>query len=210
MSPFSLNTERITDAFKNHLEIESNKRIIFSGIFGIGKTHFLREFFASRPEFVAVHLMPVNYSVSKNEDIFELIKYDIFYQLLKEKIYLEKVAPSDLHAIAFLRHTDVKHVIEPFIQLIPKIGGLLDMLNEPLNGLNELLLKKKKQIETDEGKAVADFANRIHNAVGNIYENDIYTQLITTLVERAKEGAKKVILIIDDLDRIDPDHILEF
>ena len=72
-----------TSEFLKHLE--SNDRILFSGAFGIGKTFFLKHFFNSpkmKEKYNVFHLFPINYQIASNEDIFELIKYDILYHLL--------------------------------------------------------------------------------------------------------------------------------
>src|SRR6266487_4791162 len=78
-------------AFQDFLSLDGNARIIFSAPFGSGKTYFLRKFFRNSTDYVALHLYPTNYSVSKNEDIFELIKFDILYEILTQKIAFEKV-----------------------------------------------------------------------------------------------------------------------
>ena len=70
--------------FTEHLM--SNSRILFSGAFGIGKTFFLKYFFdtdAVKDRYNVFHLFPVNYQIATNEDISELIKYDILYHLLE-------------------------------------------------------------------------------------------------------------------------------
>jgi GTPase SAR1 family protein len=69
--------------FDDFLSPNSNKRIIFSGPFGIGKTYFLNKFFKNRnPNYLPIFLRPVNYSLLSNEDVFRLIKYDILLQLI--------------------------------------------------------------------------------------------------------------------------------
>ena len=50
--------------FNEHLLLEGNNRIIFSGAFGTGKTYFLEKFFEKNTEYEAIHLFPVNYSVA--------------------------------------------------------------------------------------------------------------------------------------------------
>lgn len=77
--------------FIEHLGIDHNHRIVFSGAFGTGKTYFLERFFKKHESYEAIHLFPVNYSVASNEDIFELIKYDILFKLLEEDLDFQKV-----------------------------------------------------------------------------------------------------------------------
>ena len=59
--------------------------MFFSGPFGIGKTYFLQNFFEqNQNHFEVFHLYPVNYQISNNNDIVELLKYDILVELLKK------------------------------------------------------------------------------------------------------------------------------
>lgn len=78
------------ESFNKHLAINENKSLIFSGSFGTGKTYFLKEYFENSTKFHSIHLYPVNYSVASNEDIFELIKYDILFSLLEKNLEFEK------------------------------------------------------------------------------------------------------------------------
>ena len=79
------------DRFKEHLDIPDNRNIVFSGIFGIGKTYFLKEFFEQNTdEYEKVLLSPVHYSIAANDDIINCIKYDLVFELLSKSKYLEK------------------------------------------------------------------------------------------------------------------------
>src|SRR5699024_5058859 len=65
----------------------------------------------------------------------------------------------------------------------------------------------------DEQASVIVYLEGFTKQVGSIYEEDFYSQLILQLVDQLKslqsdtKESKETILIIDDLDRIDPDHI---
>ena len=75
--------------FARHLKLPNNNQIIFSGIFGIGKTYFLNQYFKEKAEeYELILLSPVNYSISQTDDIIEYIKYDI-YDLEKENIIIK-------------------------------------------------------------------------------------------------------------------------
>ena len=76
--------EKIKADFQAFLEPEHNRRIIFSGPFGIGKTYFLNKFFDQKIEYFPISLRPINYSLLSNEDVFKLIKYDILAQIIKQ------------------------------------------------------------------------------------------------------------------------------
>lgn len=77
-----------TRDFHTHLQ-EDNFRILFSGIYGIGKTTFLKYFFDQKFQsesmegikYETIFLTPVNYSICNNEDIFKYIKADILCDL---------------------------------------------------------------------------------------------------------------------------------
>src|SRR5690606_38851151 len=86
-----LSIEAEASRFKQHINLENNQRILFSGIFGLGKTYFIEKFFREHEEsYILIKLNPVNYSVSNNEDIFELIKFDIGFQLLSKNPDFDK------------------------------------------------------------------------------------------------------------------------
>ncbi len=90
--------------------------------------------------------------------------------------------------------------------------------------LLEEIYKEHKAIQEDEQKEMLGYLKQMKQQKGSIYENDFYTRLIATLLQRWKdvdidgttqelpengnlEKAKKQnVLIIDDLDRIDPQH----
>ncbi|HVV06966.1 MAG TPA: P-loop NTPase fold protein [Puia sp.] len=89
-----ISIESLSQNFEDHLLLENNHRIIFSGKFGMGKTFFLQRYFDQHQDkYNTIILSPVNYVVSSNENIFELIKADILKQLfLTRKIELKQLA----------------------------------------------------------------------------------------------------------------------
>jgi hypothetical protein len=56
---------------------------------------------------------------------------------------------------------------------------------------------------------LSDYIDEIGTIQGTIFENDIITKLIEQVLQKNKElhQAEETILLIDDLDRIDPEHI---
>ena len=67
--------------------LETTDRIILSAKFGDGKTYLLnklRNDAVMKDEYEFFTIYPVNYSVAKNEDVFEYIKRDIIVQLHKK------------------------------------------------------------------------------------------------------------------------------
>ena len=149
--------------FKEHLDIHNNKRILFSGAFGSGKTYFLKKFFKDeeiQDEYEVIHLHPTRYQVSSNENILDLIKLDI----LTETLTVKGKGMQD-------RNNKVKNS--------PIFRGLVSIGKET---------KYKNIID-------------ILKDVSIITENFILKRFTNSY-----EG-KKVVLVVDDLDRMDPQHI---
>lgn len=209
--------------FQDHLEIPNNQRIIFSGAFGTGKTYFLDKFFKNHEKYEAIHIYPVNYSVSSNEDIFELIKYDVLFKLLKKGLNFDEVKIDKGTFLPFFLENHSNELIPHLLSIIPKVGGSLEKLAKGLLSLNEKFQKEFRQVnETDKDK-VLSYLKRFTAHQGSIHEEDFFSQLICGLVEQLKKlepleseadknpkketEKKEAVLIIDDLDRIDPEHI---
>ena len=94
-----VSNESLCDDFAKHIELPHNIRTLFSGRFGSGKSTFLNEFFEKKTEYLPVLIYPTNYSVSNNEDVFELIKYDILSHLInnyKDYIALDEEVFDEL------------------------------------------------------------------------------------------------------------------
>lgn len=52
--------DKIKSDFQQFLAPDHNRRIIFSGPFGSGKTYFLNEFFEEKGEYFPIFLRPIN------------------------------------------------------------------------------------------------------------------------------------------------------
>lgn len=196
--------------FETHLKLIGNHRIIFSGIFGSGKTTFLKDFFEQKDvleDYITIHLFPVNYSVATNEDIFELLKFDIFLQLLGKTTDFEEINfgmdETSMHFIL----KNYKEILLPFLNFIPSVGGNIYRVSEKLLTLQTKFEEFNKEIQIKEKQEIIDFINNINQKKGSIYETDFYTELIISVIKRLKSKEKEVVLILDDLDRIDPEHI---
>ncbi|MCD4697938.1 MAG: KAP family NTPase [Bacteroidales bacterium] len=201
-----LNISQPAAEFKNHLELLNNKRIVFSGPYGSGKTYFLNKYFSEidkNPN--VIQLSPVHYSVASNEDIFELLKHDILFELFKKDIEFENVDFSRLLTYQTYIQENKINVLIPFIKSIPKIGKSLAEIIQVLKDFE----KYNEEAQIDEEKEIIEFLNKFHEKLGTIHEENYYTQLITSLVDklREKNEGKETILILDDLDRLDPEHI---
>lgn len=207
-----INHQTIEQDFLEHLNIENNNRILFTAPFGTGKSTFLKTFFGQHKEdFLTIKLFPVNYCVSANEDVFELIKYDLLLELTgnhKDEIALDKSDFSNLilSQMFLLEEIKLTPLLLAVIKQCGKIGkSAVEILEEVKNQYKAF----KEKIEIDEEKFIIDYAEKLEKQKGTPYEMDAISYLIKDLVERikTKNKDKRSVLIIDDLDRLDPEHI---
>lgn len=197
--------EKIAD-FSQYLA--TTDRIILSAKFGDGKTYFLNQLRQNEDlnkDYKFFTIYPVNYSVAKNEDVFEYIKRDIILQLNKEGL-LDKI---DIDAVFDLLFSfdDVRAVVSFLLSFVPG-GAFYDKI------FNKFWEKKK---EYEERKHTADkYLSSFTQKQGGIYEEDGYTLLIRNAMKWMKEDhamngpewkGKKSVLIVEDLDRLDPKHL---
>jgi len=162
-------------------------------------------------------LYPVHYAVATNEDVFELIKFDILSELLiryPELIEEEKEKFSTaLEAQVFLlQHKGADNFIGSIVSVASKTGkSLIDILT----AIKKLRLDFKQfetEIDRPEYKSLEDYLNRFSEQPGGVHEMDDVSRHIFKLPARLKESdseqqQRKTVLIIDDLDRLDPEHI---
>ena len=194
-------------SFKQHFENNGNIKILFSGAFGTGKTTFLREYFNEKTNYDVFHLFPVNYSVANNDDIFRYIKAELLFLLLEKDIEFDQIILNKLEtAPAFLKEYSLE-ILLPFVRLIPQIGK---NLHEILNDLIQLKTKFESyhnEFQVDDKEKAKKFINDLYEKEGSVFEDNFFTQLINQLLEKIKSEGKQTVLIIDDLDRIDPEHV---
>ena len=214
MNNSHISIDKPSDDFTHHLSLLDNERIIFSAKFGTGKTYFLKQFFKNHPNYETIFLAPINYSISRNEDIFELIKYDVLFHLMSKDVDFKKVEINNIKTILSFSDNNIHKLFSPFLKLIPIIGGGLSDICTQLFDLSEKFEKEKTELEKGDKVKALEFLRDFKDIKGNLYENDFYTQLIQNLVEQLKKDIenppntkKETVLVIDDLDRIDPEHI---
>ncbi|HQU08007.1 MAG: hypothetical protein B7X04_03260 [Parcubacteria group bacterium 21-54-25] len=211
--------------FERFLAAPDNKRIFFSGRFGIGKTYFLQQFFADNGDkYDVYHLFPIRYQLASTENIVELLKYDVLVELLKK--YPDAFTTNDAKGAsgwlklfgAFAKDRDLFRGFlqssvsatgdvlslspDPFIQAISKLG-------RPLNDLLELDKEfqafKKEYLSGDKG-AVETFLAKIE-AEGDPVATDYIGHLLRGKIAELKGTEKRGVLVLDDFDRVDPEHI---
>jgi hypothetical protein len=194
--------------FEAELEENGNNRILFSAPFGQGKTTFLKKFFEKKEEkYEVFHLFPVNYAIASNEDIFRYIKAEIFYKLILKGVSFDQETIPHKIAFPFYVQKHLDKVLLPLVRLFPKIGGDIYPIANNLVELKESYLKEFEMINKGEESKVMAFLDKLHDEEGSLFEDNFYTQLIRKLLEQVKTEKKKTVLVIDDTDRMDPDHI---
>lgn len=209
-SQMEFSIEQPKKRFEHHLAVPFNERIIFSAPFGSGKTYFLQKYFEENVEYEAIHLFPVNYSVASNEDIFELVKYDILYELLRKNVAFKQLEIPHIEILLDFAKKNAHHILAPFINLIPIIGKSAYTVYDKLETLSEEYLSKHDEQQVDDLKSILNYLDGFAQNPGSVYEQDFYTELIRQLVGQLKESKgekRETVLIIDDLDRIDPEHL---
>ena len=207
---------------------KDNRRIFFSGSFGIGKTYFLKEFFKSdkrKWKYDVYHLFPVNYQISSNENIIEFLKYDILVELLKkhpkafESTELNGLGEKLRFLVAFCKDRGLvgrvtKATIKSLFALTPDpIFNRLSRLGrslEDLTTLREEFKEFKAEELSGDKNAIDDFLEQIETKT-DIVATDYVSQLLREKIELLKVNEetkfeKRSILILDDFDRIDPEH----
>lgn len=196
--------------FAQHLNEKGNHRILFSSAYGTGKTTFLKEFFKENKEkFEVFHLYPVNYQVADNKDIFDLLKYDILCELIPHLSFKEGVANSFQDksiALQYLLLTDGSDLALDLLKQVPKLGKAVKSLHQIVKFCSKLSDINKKQ-KDDQTVLLNAFTERIGSESGSIYEVDPISNLIAEQIHAINKPEKETVLIIDDLDRVDPKHI---
>lgn len=203
--------------FNEHLK--ANERTIFSAHFGDGKSCFLQDFmnaYSDQYEFIVLY--PVNYQIASNDAIMEYIKRDILFQLiLKGHIKSGVEIPEHLLLQWYLSQNTPSLFLD-IIKFLPSITSEGSTWRKVLTALLELSQTvgakvseyssfKKEILKQDDFSRVASYIEQASTGNGNIYEMDLMTFLIVQAVTNISNDGRKTVLIIEDLDRLDPAHL---
>lgn len=199
--------------FKNHLL--SHPRTIFSAKYGDGKTYFLSQFIISskvKNKFEFLILYPVNYQVLPNNDIFDLIKRDIILQMLSKGM-LDTYDIPDSVASAFFLQNKFSTVTESFLPFLQSLDSTSTVAKALITGISTVKMFKTLREKYKEWKKKYSTADAIEDYLLNntkeVYETDAITEIIRSAIRNYKKihPRKRIVLIIEDLDRIDPAHL---
>jgi len=223
MNEITIPVDEIKSDFKSFLSIEGNTRIFFSGKFGIGKTYFLSDFFRTHSEeYDVYHLFPINYQIHGNDDVIDLLKYDLLVELSKKKpdIFqtnkVEGIKESSLLFYSWIKENySTNKILSSTISFsgflsdlsVDPITGLLSKLGRPLKSLLEIdenFQEFKKEYKAGEKGKIEKYEDAIRTRKTS--EPDFISSLIKEKIQTNK-GTKKSVLVLDDMDRVDPEHI---
>ena len=214
----AINIDKELIEFKERIETE--ERIILSSGFGDGKTYFLDKFKENNKEqFEFITLYPVNYQIANNREVFEYIKRDILIQMVANGMIKPDYEIPESMMIQYFIMNNSGTIFDTLLGTIPLLGLTEPTVSAFLLGLKSLKCIKsmydrlkdyKKKIENKEDiNIIESFIESFSMEKGGLYEIDLITKLIIDNIRWYKESSpkRKVILIIEDLDRIDPEHM---
>ncbi|WP_121354851.1 P-loop NTPase fold protein [Flavisolibacter nicotianae] len=219
MTTLRIDHTEIGKEFLRHLDLADNKRILFSGPFGTGKSTFLREVLGPNERYLVLSVNPINYSIGTNQDVFEWIKYDILLDLIYKHASELDLTQDDFSTLLLSqmylveKGGNVLSLISPLIALSEKVGKPIATVLTALRDTVKDFQSFRKRLEQDEGELITQYFQRLESSPGSPYEKDPLSKLIGTLLERLKHGRNTeenqitTVLVVDALDRLDPEHI---
>lgn len=196
--------------FSFHLS--NHPRTILSAGFGEGKTFFLDRCKSELTDYTFITLYPVNYQVVSNEDIFELVKRDILFQLFINDILVPKGKVSRSVALSFFLANPrnyfewivsaVSALDYPDFAAVKAISKAYKFFKQAHSVYSKFC--QSNQIEESDCIKLWD---KIESK--GIYECDVITKLIIDSITswKKKNPEKRLVLLVEDLDRIDPAHL---
>lgn len=195
---------------------EANSRCVLSAPFGEGKSFFLNEFIKTKSsDYDFITLYPTGYQICENKDVFEYIKRDILLALLAlEPGFLDALDKTN----AAIIWDSISECREDIVSCLPEINigvhGTAGVTISTANIVNAVckVIEKCKKKWGFGGNHIKDYFNSFENNKGSLYEFNPISNMISSLIAARKKGSessnpRKVVLVIEDLDRMDPEHI---
>ena len=191
--------------------LNNNCRGILSARFGDGKSFFLNEVKKQLSDkYLFLTIYPVNYQVAENKDIFEYIKRDILLQILmtSEIDFSDEKYGFSLRLWGFFNRNG-KDLVSDIVSLIA--SSLANIPQDAIKVFRDNIAKFKdfsKKANSSQSDSIESYLDEFASQKGGIYEFDPISRIIYQLITDIKENSgKQVILVIEDMDRIDPAHI---
>ena len=202
------------EAFRHHLD--AHDRTILSARFGDGKSFFLSHFMEDEDVaecYTFLTIFPVNYQVTENRDIFDLIKRDILLQMLLKGVIETEVKITNDVALALYLQCQPLSFAESFLPLLSELAMNEDAAKAAavalagkkfFKSIKQKLTKIKEQSRDSQLDAFLKAVEK-NPVVGQDAISSIIQQCLQQY--RDKHPNKRVVLVIEDLDRIDPAHL---
>lgn len=204
--------------FREHLKC--HPRTILSAKYGDGKSYFLDAFMKNeevQKEFQFIKLYPVNYQVLENRDIFEVIKYDILLQMGLQDMIDLSYSVSSRDAFFYCMKNHGLDLLESLFNIAGNIEGVslakaIGKIGKSTVGFIKAIkdaAKEYKEYKAGDEGVIDKYMDTVDSIA--IHEEDLITKIIKDNLEkwRHKEENKnkKVVLLLEDMDRIDPAHL---
>ena len=196
--------------FEKHLK--SHPRTILSARFGDGKSYFLAaaaKKLKNRCAFLTIY--PVNYQVAENQDIFEYIKRDLLFQMYGQGMVPETYEIPDSIASYYFLNNNWQEFAEEFLKEL-SLFDASNTIKATLGAAKFLKAMKKKYDEFK--KNGGDIGVKLDRFIAafdkkGIYEYDPITSILNDIIKawKKKYNRRRVCLVFEDMDRIDPAHI---
>jgi hypothetical protein len=98
-------------------------------------------------------------------------------------------------------------ILSPFLKALPIIGESAFGVYERLEELSLEYFSEHDLLQKNDKERTEEFIQKVYEDEGSIFEDNFYSQLIRQLIQQLKDQGKQTVLIIDDTDRMDPEHI---
>ena len=209
---FYIPVENKVSEFKHHLDC--HPRTILSAKFGDGKSYFLKKFCEDDrvlQEYEFITIYPVNYQVLDNDDVFDILKRDIILQMgAKGMISESESFVSEEMALLYCIKNKGVTLFEALLDVAANsLTSNISILGKFCKSAVKLL-KTFSDAKKEYDKVKTTDIDKLIEQVSKITvdEEDLYSRIIKrNLDEWRSVNGKKIALIIEDMDRLDPAHI---
>lgn len=202
--------------FSHHLL--SHPRTILSARFGDGKTYFVSKFIENadvQQKFKFLRIFPINYQVLENKDIFEIVKRDILLQLIYNEMIPAEYDISDGLLLPYYIQNNGVGLVEDLISYLPSLTACNESIGKvALLASGAVSLFNKIKDKFDKYKQENSYAEAIIKFLSEteknyLIEDDLITCIIKDCINKYRDdnAGKRVALIFEDMDRIDPAHL---
>lgn len=211
---FLIPIEDAIRSFRHH--VDAYDRTILSARFGDGKSFFLSHFIENKDvaqRYTFLTIFPVNYQVTENRDIFDLIKRDILLQMLLKGVIETEVNITNEVALALYLQCQPIGFAESFIPLLSELAMNEDAAKAvavALAGKKFFKNIKQKLAKIEEQSRVSQLDSFLNAVEKNpVVGQDAISSIIQQCLQqyREKHSNKRVVLVVEDLDRVDPAHL---